>query len=151
MQKGKGQILGLPYIFKQKIDKNERDIAEVNSKLPKLLWENTNPTASFEAQDVTLNSTDYDYLVAVCSQSVNSEVTISSSMAEKGERALVLTVSNSGSSQGYILDRRTRSAAVSEDGGTVTFANGSRLISGSASTTDNSLLIPLRIIGYCYQ
>ena len=121
----------------------------LNSKLPKILWTNPNPGVSFAAQDVVLNSTDYDYLEIVYNETrdISSNI-ISSPSVQKGERCQVIYIGTDDSNR---LLRRFRVASVSSDGDIVTF-NVARYQGSyhSAFSDGAQFFVPKRIVGYKY-
>lgn len=102
----------------------------------KTLWENQNPTTNFNAQNITLNSSDYDYLEIFYYDETSRQYCVSV-RGLKGDKIL-LHCNWSGSTNltlmrmfDYVNDT-TYSVSVGYRGG----------------QQDNSICIPIKILGY---
>lgn len=107
----------------------------------KLLWENSDPTQSFAAGDVTLSSSDYDMLI-VMYRMTTSRNYIKSVVIPKSSTAY-LDVGYFTSADNQVIYYRTLSSV---DDLTVHIYNASK-VANSSETMDNSVCIPYRIYG----
>jgi len=110
----------------------------------KILWTNPNPTSAFSAQTITLNSSDYDYLLFI------SDLYLSSSVSEQ-RNTVSMTIKGRGCSLNVSADYGGAEATFYR---TATYINDTQYnISGgsyrSNTTTgnDNSILVPIQVIG----
>ena len=110
--------------------------AGLNGNLGTVLWENSNPTEAFAAQDITLSSSNYDVVEVFYINTNNStdDIRQNSVRAMKGSSLRLFSV-------GGHNDRRD--LVYSSD--TVYKAGGGTIINGSAN---NRLCVPVKIIGY---
>ena len=121
----------------------DKDGNILNPKIPrydrlksKVLWENPNPTIDFSAQNITLNSSDYDYLEIFYYDNTGRKYCVSLKSI-KGEKIL-LHCNWSGSTtltlmrmMDYVNDT-TYSVSTGYQGG----------------QKDSSICIPIKILGY---
>lgn len=120
----------------------------VYNTLPKALWTNPDISVEFASQDISLDSTDYDYLTIVYASSTTSSNIFASSFIEKGEGIITtIPVSNNTSNNG---GRRYRASAISDDGKTISFSDCNSQTNGSNPTVTNLYFIPKRVIGHKY-
>ena len=103
----------------------------VEVDLMKKLWENTAPTASFNAQNITLASDDYDFLLAVGYHDISSTVRQVDSIIEKGKNGFLEL-----GSQDYSR--------------TITYTSDKVLSIGTGyagNTANNNICVPIAIYG----
>lgn len=105
-----------------------------------LLWENASPTASFAAQTLTLDLSDYDSILCVGKVSTGTLRDVPPAMAKVGGTDAMITAPISGKSYRRILNATTSG---------VTFNAGESFSSYASATmgSDNTCLIPNRIYG----
>ena len=113
------------------------------------MWTNPNPSEIFDGQVVAFNSSDYDYVVMVCAETKDApSITYTSGHAEAEQRTTCIVFSWTADKP----QRINRHITVSSDKSTATITRCAVVESGqSSSATDNTKMIPLKIIGYCYQ
>lgn len=98
----------------------------LDCELMDLLWKNPNPTAAFGAQDLSLDLTDYDFVVIFTSMSNDEQFTAISRVPKSGETDVwskVISTWNSGTTV-YVIRREYKiytnkihfDAAISNDG-----------------------------------
>ena len=105
-----------------------------------LLWKNSNPTAAFGAQDISLNLTGYDFVVIFTSMGNDEQFTAISRVPKSGETDVwskVLNVYNSGTTN-YVMRREYRIYT-----NKIHFDNGI----DSAGNASSALHIPYEIYG----
>jgi len=108
----------------------------ISAELIKKLWENPSPSSNFSQQQITLSSSDYDFLLWVYRTVKNADVT-KSEVSTKGYGVLLdATVSNSSS------NLRTRSIGYMNDLNFWVDQNYT-----STTTVDNGCNIPIAIYG----
>lgn len=110
----------------------------------KILWTNSSPNSVFAPQDITLNSSNYNYL-EIYFKSFTDQNIIKSIKVEKGQNAL-LDCSFFFQNSTYI---GTRIVEYTND--TTLYANSGRRIIQNAqivNSEDNGWIIPTKIIGY---
>jgi hypothetical protein len=110
----------------------------------KILWTNSSPNSVFAPQNITLNSSDYNYL-EIYFKSFTDQNNIKSIKVEKGQNAL-LDCSFFFNNSIYI---GTRVIEYTND--TTLYANAGRKIIQNAQIVngeDNGWVIPTKIIGY---
>lgn len=110
-----------------------------------LLWENPNPGASFAAQDITLASDDYDFLLLICRFSLTYDRELSF-IVEKGKNEFINTGSTgSGGAIGIWRDfNRVNDTKYS-------VSNAYYAMGATAQTNNDTNLIPQRIYGFKKQ
>lgn len=118
---------------------------EINNKLLKnvcgtVLWENNNTTSQFAPQDVTLNSSNYDYYEVFYQLSLLDTRRVSTGKVPKGSGTQLIYITNTGSISLYM----SRS---------VTYVSDSKLhfencYDNNNSGAGNQRCIPIEIIGY---
>ena len=108
---------------------------------PVLLWENASPSSDFAAQTVNLDLNGYSKIAILCLRGTDIENYIPLSMMEKEKTCIMREISSNGSSLLY----RTRSYIFNNTG--VTFTKGESISSSGTSTTNNAILIPIKIYG----
>lgn len=113
----------------------------VEVDLMKKLWENPAPTASFVAQNITLDSADYDFLVVFYMYAI-SIPNVLSVIAPKGNN-IYLTSATSQTSGAAALDRVI--TYVSDT--SLSVDNGYYCIGSNARTLNNTSNIPIAIYG----
>ena len=110
----------------------------LSADLLNLLWENPDPTSAFAAQNITLASSDYDYLLMIANVDVNNPNQLSAIVSKGyGTYISLADINASGAINKYrglyYVNDTTYSAA-----------NG---YTGNSSTTNNSIIIPKAIYG----
>lgn len=110
-----------------------------------LLWENSNPGAEFAAQDITLASDDYDFLLLICRFSTTYDRELSF-IVEKGKNEFINTGSTgSGGAIGIWRDfNRVNDTKYS-------VSNAYYAMGATAQTNNDTNLIPQRIYGFKKQ
>lgn len=110
----------------------------------KVLWENSSPTSSFAAQNITLNSDEYDFYEIIFNQVTSVDYYMSSGIIPKGHgtRLTAMFVANGG------VGGRTRIVDYADD--TTLAVQVGRLVSTGQTTitNDNSACIPIAVLGY---
>lgn len=107
----------------------------INAEYMTLLWENPNTTQAFVAQDITLSSADYDFLMIFASYSTANPRIIPSSVVPKGGRVYLSFSYYSNS----IIDFKR-----AIDANDTTLSIGGCDVNGSAN---NAFLIPIAVYG----
>ena len=107
------------------------------------LWENPDPTAAFTAQDITLSSDDYDFLLVICGMLSSSTQIGVSIIAPKG-KDIYLEGSMPQTASGAKIFRRlmTRSSDTSFNISEARYSQGT-----SAWSQDDTALIPTAVYG----
>ena len=103
----------------------------------KLLWQNPNPSIDFAAQTVTLNSSDYDFILAIFATATNGTHTVSA-IFPKGY--------GSAFSFGAVL-----SGAIQIRGRNITYISPTSIQFGDANvngTVNNTYCCPLYLYGF---
>ena len=108
----------------------------------KLLWENSDPTQSFAAQNITLSSDDYDMLMVVGYITNGYHYSISS-IGVKGDAAIRLCNAGAGTDGATNFTRDF----IRVDNTHYSVSDGKSAIGSSAAVTDNTVAIPYRIYG----
>ena len=101
-----------------------------------ILWTNPDPTQTFNSQNITLNSSDYDILEVYNAQAT-SNTRLQNSRIIKGYDGIIYTIFDTGSSARRTLTR------ISDTSYTVGTVQGETEYSGN-----NNFIIPLYVIGY---
>lgn len=115
----------------------------VANKGLKLLWENLNPNTDFEAQNIVLNSSDYDYLMIFFKRGVSSEAGLNCEFTLKGKATSLHEITTSTSS--YITVN-TRTIAYTSDT-VLSASDNQQQRTGSIREKNNSATIPYSIYG----
>ena len=116
----------------------------LNSRGMKKLWENPNPTANFAAQNISLSSSDYDFLLVLSIQDTSHARSIASTISKKGQDIAVNTSYPRGSNTYITVLNRIFTYV---DDTSYSVADCISQNTGSASSTSNSSLIPIAIYG----
>lgn len=116
-------------------DTNTQNISNITGTI---LWTNPNPTSSFSAQNITLNSSDYDMYEVLFYGSTTKADCLTSGRIPKGENVFLCQVYDLG--QGQFV--RNRSGKYVDDT-TLNITEGTQ--NGSSNNTQN---IPVYVIGY---
>lgn len=122
---------------------------EINNIKGKILWTNPNPTSSFERQDITLNSSDYDMLeIFYVEENANGSLTINSVRTLKGFNTTLpfFKQTDAESLTGFVGNRKiyyTNDTTLS-----VQNATGYWFRTYSQMFTYNDSAVPVKIIGY---
>ena len=107
---------------------------EIDAELLVPLWTNPSPTAAFAAQDITLSSSDYDFLLVITRYAANTGYITSSTIVPKGRDVLL----------NYCLNNVVRNR-------TMIYVSATKYSVGdgySNNTTENSVVIPQYIYGF---
>lgn len=104
----------------------------ISADLMTKLWENSSPTSDFVAQNITLSSSDYDFLLWTYQYNSSNNKTMSQ-ICQKG----------SGTNMSYVVGGNSRSRMADRTSDTVF----SVYDASSAGVVDNSVCIPLTIYG----
>lgn len=124
----------------------EENVASWQDKLGgKVLWENANPTANFNAQKITLASDDYDFLLIQVLKQLN-DITYHNFILVKGQSGESAYTNGSPNSEYRYMTQDRLFTYVNDTSYSVGNNNYSR---PSAYVTDRQdLNIPIRIIGF---
>lgn len=113
----------------------------INAEYMKLLWENPNTSQTFAAQTITLNSADYDFLLATYSY-VYNPIQIKSVIAPKGANIYLDASDATGNGARGVY------RIITPNSDTSLSISQSRVATGaSASGYTNDYLIPIAIYG----
>ena len=124
-------------------DKLTKDIRDIISNITgKILWTNPSPTDVFEAQNITLNSDDYDYIEVFYYSWTNNMV--ESCKVPKGYN---INLSTTIFSTSLHYGNRTMTR-ISDTEFAVSDAKGIASSNPSTIINDNDWIIPFLIIGY---
>ena len=116
--------------------------AGLNGNIATVLWTNPDPTSEFVSQEVTLNSSDYDfYEIYYVTHLTNRHVC--SAKGIKGEPT-VLMCSLSSDSGAMAYSRYVKSPAANK----LSFEAGNRAPGANKGSTNKSVCVPLKVIGY---
>ena len=103
----------------------------INAEYMKLLWENPNTTQAFASQTITLNSTDYDFLLWIFSANIGfANKQYKSVICGKGE-SCILDVGNLNYLRSCIYNSATSYS----------------IVDGTDTSTNNYLCVPVAIYG----
>jgi hypothetical protein len=106
------------------------------------LWENQNPTATFDAQSITLTSDDYDFLILTYYAHKDDNKMLSV-IFNKGENSIITLGSTNGS--GSFCGARV---IISNSATSFSFDNAAYCIGSAAPVGNNGFLIPVAIYGF---
>ena len=106
---------------------------------PVLLWTNSNPTASFAAQTVSLDLSDYAGVLVEYERSIALNNVISRAYVKKEDYDIVGFGAGNGGGYGSAVSAAGRNVKVNDNG--VIFG------SGYSTAEDNSAFIPVKIYG----
>lgn len=127
--------------IKTVVNNNDDELITINAKLTditgQILWTNSSPTSTFEAQTIILSSSDYDFYEVYCSY--NNSTASSYVNAYKTIKGKGIIMDNQGYTSGASVRRK------------IDYTNETHLLISSAyggNSTDNQYLIPLYVIGY---
>lgn len=105
------------------------------------LWENSSPSSSFAAQNVTLSSSDYNLLLIIYNWTASTPESLVN-IVQKNHR-FVLSAAQPSASGARNMSRSGRFNSVTE----VHFDAGSDAVGTTASSTNNDRCIPIAIYG----
>lgn len=115
---------------------------ELDGLKGKELWKNPDPTVQFVAQDVTLSSSDYDYLgIYYYASTSNKRCLYCEYIKDTYGFALIFSNTNASGAVTYV-----RNANVNET--TVHFEVAYQATGASAEFANNGCCVPVKIIGY---
>lgn len=116
---------------------------EVPSNEPKILWTNPNPKKQFDEQTITLNSDDYDAYSIIFNEHTTEDLYYNNGLIPIGHGCRLE------GGYGGAGGSATRSRQVDFTNNTrLTFQIGKIGIGTTAATTDNTVCVPIYIIGY---
>lgn len=128
-----------------------KEYVDTNKVIVSTVWENPNPTQAFSSQNITLLSSDYDYLDIYYYDWNDSNIGYKDLLCQripKGASSQLITglVYNS---KGYFGTRRV----TYQDDTTYTVGTGYKIIDNGSVTfgTNNNWNVPVKIISYKYQ
>ncbi len=105
-----------------------------------LLWENSKPTSTFAAQDITIAGGTYDYFMIVSHTSINVDVCfLPVTIAYKGKNAHLIGAPNNKIAR--------RLSTINSAGTTVTFGTAEYGGTYGATTANDEYIIPMYIYG----
>lgn len=132
----------------QNLNKIQENVEnEINRMKPKILWQNPNPTVTFNEQDIILNSDDYDMLLVIYKE-YKGQIFMMSNFTVKGLNVKLIDASDYGASGNYYIATYLRRIVRNSD---TSFHVNSCFVhynSGTTNKEDNNYLIPLYFIGY---
>ena len=114
----------------------------IEADLFTLLWENPNPTSAFAAQNITLASDEYDFLLTLAKINTSSNVVLSS-ITPKGNNIWLDYAASS--ANGSLVANRPGTYSSNK---VYNFSSCSTATGTTASSTDNNRLIPVAIYGF---
>ena len=127
--------------IKNVVNNNDDELITINTKLTnitgQILWTNSSPTSTFEAQTIILASGDYDFYEIYCTYNNTT-----ASQYANGFRTIKgkgLIISENGYGTGLSVRRK------------VDYTDATHLLISSAyggANIDNGYLIPIYVIGY---
>ena len=127
--------------IKAVVNNNDDELITINTKLTnitgQILWTNSSPTSTFEAQTIILSSSDYDFYEVYCSY--NNSTASSYVNAYKTIKGKGIIMDNQGYTSGLSVRRK------------IDYTNATHLLISSAyggANIDNGYLIPIYVIGY---
>lgn len=128
--------------LKKMEDNMEEGIEEVKKiATKKVLWENISSLTTFNAQNITLSSGEYDYLIIYAYRNYAGSAKKSLSVVVERNKSIEINYCD-------YFDGRTRAwSRLIEIGDGVNISIGNATIEGS---TSNNVLIPYKIIGCKY-
>lgn len=118
----------------------------VNSKNLKSLWGNSNPSATFTSQTITLSSSDYDYLIFIYKMHTGSNRQ-KSQMVLKGADCLMDLAWDYGVGGTYYIGEYYRTTSRTNDTQYSINECYVRYNSGTTGTTNNNYIIPVAVYG----
>lgn len=117
-------------------------VKEINGSLkPNLLWENPSPDAAFASQTITLSSSDYDALLIFYRYGSNNIKRCMNTIMLKGYDGFLDVAQFQSGTISNVFRTITRN-----DDTSFTLGDTS-LVIGSSVTTNNNLIVPLKIYG----
>lgn len=120
-------------------------LEELNSKTAgTVLWENQSPTDSFAEQTITLSSGDFDYFEIYAG--VNNAGTLEQCFKFTKNYGTLMSLGSYGSNGTQAATLRRMVEYVSDT--QYKISNGQRTTGTGSMTSDNTVLIPWRIVGY---
>ena len=118
------------------IQTNTENITNITGTI---LWTNENPTSDFAQQTITLSSSDYDCYEIIYRQNTTTSRVLSTGKIIKGYGTLLMQ---------SIGQNQFRAINYVSDISLEIYYNQKLTTYGSTPTTDNSINIPLYVIGY---
>ena len=120
--------------------------AGIKVELFKLLWSNPNPTSAFAAQNITLASDEYDFLLFMYKYGASdTDPYINSEIVKKGS-GIIFSKAVTASSESYTIVRQRTAKYV--DNKTYNILACYTQYSNAARTTTNGYLIPIAVYGF---
>ena len=110
-----------------------------------VLWENQSPTSSFAGQTIALNSNNYDYFIVLTYNNTSQKMIINNGLFPKGENCSIDQCATGGNNDyGWI---RTRMITYVDDTHLQFLDGKAQKTNANGHSTDNTVLIPIKIIG----
>lgn len=133
----------IPSLANQLVMTDDEDV-NLSQMRMSVLWTNPNSTSAFSAQTITLNSSDYDYLLFISDLYQSSSVSAQRntvSMAIKGRGCSLNVSADYGGAEATFY----RTATYIND--TQYNISGGSYRSNTTTGNDNSILVPIQVIG----
>lgn len=107
------------------------------------LWENPSPASAFAAQNITLTSSDYDFLLCIYKRYAGGDLEGSIIIPKESNFALEACSTESGGARTNV-----RSAAITDSGLKITWGDAYQATGTTASSVNNNGCIPIYIYGF---
>lgn len=125
---------------------HEKEVAGLKGVM---LWENPNPTTSFGTQDITLSSSDYDYLeIYWFGSTSNLRSCVSIFDKNSNNYGFIMSWANTGSQGARSIIRNANVGRPEGDFTKVHFEVAYEAQGATAEFTNNAACVPYKIIGY---
>ena len=119
-----------------------KDIENLKSSI-KLLWKNSKPNSTFNAQTITLNSSNYTHYMVIFETSSSGAVLCNTGLIPKAVRCELSTTYAEGNNW-YVRYRGLNSATATQ----LSFKDAITDSKGGVQSTNNTFNIPLYVIGF---
>lgn len=119
-----------------------KDIEKLKSSI-KLLWKNPRPNSTFNAQTITLNSSNYTHYMVIFSTSTSGAVLCNTGLIPKAIKC-ELSTTYAESNQWHIRYRGLNGATAT----TLNFKDAITDSKGGTQSINNTFNIPLYVIGF---
>lgn len=127
--------------IKNVVNNNDDELITINTKLTnitgQILWTNSSPTSTFEAQTIILSSGDYDFYEIYCTYNGSTASQYANGFRTIKGKGLIISESGYGTN----LSVRRK----------VDYTDATHLLISSAyggTNIDNGYLVPIYVIGY---
>lgn len=122
------------------------DIAwETRAKNWQLLWENASPTSEFAAQTISIDLSNYDFII-IGFNGWSDDTTIVYQVCEKGKSAAHMQMRNAQYNNAHCAAFQ-RNLTVSDSGVVINACIGKEDVASTSSVTRNAGLVPAKIYG----